>query len=83
MKKRTFTNLTEKSFQILYKTYISPHLEYSVSIWNPYLARNIDKLEQIQQRATKFVPELAHLPYEARLYTLTCTPCIAGDKEEI
>ena len=65
--KRTFINLTKESFQILYKTYIHPHLEYCVSIWNPYLARNIDKLERIQQRATKLVPELAHLPYEARL----------------
>ena len=36
----------------------------------PYLARNIDKLEWIQQRATKLVTELAHLPYEARLQHL-------------
>ena len=35
--KRTFTNLMKESFQILYKTYIHPHLEYSLSIWNPYL----------------------------------------------
>ena len=41
--------------------------------------RNIDKLEWIQQRAmaTKLVPELAQLPYEARLqhlnlYSLYC-----------
>ena len=33
-----------------------------------YLAKSIDKLEQIiYQRATKLVPEIAHLPYEARL----------------
>ena len=68
--KRTFTNLTKESFLILYKTYVHPHLEYCVSIWNPYLAKSIDKLEQIQQRATKLVPEIAHLPYEARLQHL-------------
>ena len=73
----TFTYLTKESFLILYKTYIRPHLEYCVSIWNPYLARNIDKLERIQQRATKLVPGLAHLPYETRLqyldlYSLYC-----------
>ena len=67
----------KESFQILYKTCIHPHLEYCVSIWNPYLARNINKLEWIQQRATKLVSELAHLPYEARLqhlnlYSLYC-----------
>ena len=42
--KRTFTNLTKESFQILYKIYIRPHLEYCVSVWNPYLAKNIDKI---------------------------------------
>ena len=68
--KRTFTNLTKESFLILYKTYIRPHLEYCVSIWNPYLAKSIDKLEQIQQRTTKLVPEITHLPYEARLQHL-------------
>ena len=68
--KRTFTNLTKESFLILYKTYVRPHLEYCISIWNPYLAKSIDKLEQIQQRATKLVPEIAHLPYVARLQYL-------------
>ena len=28
--KSTFTNPTKESFQILYKTYIHPHLEYCV-----------------------------------------------------
>ncbi|XP_065896425.1 uncharacterized protein [Dysidea avara] len=68
--KRTFTHLTKESFLILYKTYVRPHLEYCVSIWNPFLAQNIDKLERIQQRATKLVPELAQLPYETRLQHL-------------
>ena len=53
--KKTFTNLTKESFQILYKTYIRPHLEYCVSIWNPYLARNIDKLEWIQPRVHNII----------------------------
>ena len=68
--KRTFINLTKESFLILCKTYVCPHLEYCVSIWNSYLAKSIDKSEQIQQRATKLVPEIAHLPYEARLQHL-------------
>ena len=62
--KRSFNNLTSEFFLLLYKTYIRLHLEYCVSIWSPYLARDIDKLEKIQQRATKLVPEIAHLPYE-------------------
>ena len=35
-----------------------------------FLVQNIDKLERIQQRATKLVPELAQLPYETRLQHL-------------
>ena len=65
------------TIQLRHNYIIRPHLEYCVSIWNPYLAKSTDKLEQIQQRATKLVPEIAHLPYEARLqhlnlYSLYC-----------
>ena len=57
--------------------YIRPHLEYCVSIWDPFIARNIDKLEQIQQRVTKLVPELARvkqlrLQHYLNLYSLYC-----------
>ena len=47
----------------MYKTQLTvgPHLEYCVSIWDPFIARNIDKLEQIQQRAIKLVPESVHV----------------------
>ena len=62
-------------------------------IWNPSLARKINKLEQMQQRAAKLVPELAQLPYMKQDYstpymkqdysTVTRTPCTARDKEGI
>ena len=61
------------SFLVLYKSYIRPHLEYSVQAWSPYLKKDIDEIEKVQRRATKIVPELSHLPYDQRLHRLNLT----------
>ena len=51
----------------LYKAIVRPHLEYCIQAWRPYQNEDIDKLERIQRRATKLIPELKHLSYERRL----------------
>ena len=33
--KQTFKYITKESFNILYKTYIQPHIEYCVQAWSP------------------------------------------------
>ena len=38
-----------------YKTYVRPIIEYSSSVWDPHLKKDIDKLEKIQRRAARFV----------------------------
>jgi len=77
MLKQTFTKLSRELFVFLYRTYVRPHLEYCIQVWCPYLACDIDKLENVQRWATKLVTELANLPYESRLrklglYSLYC-----------
>ena len=50
----------------LYKAIVRPHLEYCIQAWRPYRKKDIDKLERIQRRATKMIPELRDLSYENR-----------------
>ena len=51
----------------LYKSIVGPHLEYCIQAWRPYRKKDIDKLERIQRRATKMIPELRYRCYESRL----------------
>ena len=57
----------------LYKAIVRPHLEYCIQAWRRYRKKDRDKLERIQRRATKIIPELSYLSYESRLlqYGLT------------
>ena len=73
MLKRTFVHWNARLLVKLYTTYVRPHLEYCSSVWNPYRKKDIKKLEQVQRRATKLVPELRHLNYESRLANLGLT----------
>ena len=65
----------------MYKAIVRPHLE-----WRPYRKKDIDKLERIQRRATKMIPDLRNLSNESRL--LECgltleTRRLNGDQIEV
>jgi hypothetical protein len=64
---RSFEHKTEKVVIPLYKSLVRPLLEYCSPVWSPFLAKNIDKLERVQRRATKLIYNLRHLSYEDRL----------------
>ncbi len=68
--RRSFKYIDRETMLTLYKTLVRPHLEYGNTIWCPKLKRVIKSLEAVQRRAMRMVPELAHLPYEARLQQL-------------
>ena len=61
------------TFTRLYKTYVRPHLEYAVQVWNPWNTADIEKLEKVQRQATKQIPGFGKMEYEERLKLLGLT----------
>jgi len=57
----------------LYRTYVRPHLEYAIPVWNPYSTGDIMILEKIQHRATKIAHSMKGLSYNKRLEILNLT----------
>jgi hypothetical protein len=67
---RNFKHLDTDTFITLYKAQVRPKLEYASSVWNPHLKKDIHKIERIQARTTKMIPQLRHLTYTNRLLRL-------------
>ena len=67
---RNFTHISRKCFLILYKSLVWSHLEYANSVWYPKRKIDVDKLERVQKRATKLIPELSKKSYSDRLKSL-------------
>ena len=54
--KRTCKGLDDpKTLRTLYCSLVRSNLEYCSVVWSPYTKRNIDKLERVQRRATRFI----------------------------
>jgi hypothetical protein len=68
--KRQFTFKNKEIVITLYNALIRSRIEYCVQFWSPNLSKDIKRLERIQARATKLIPEVRHLSYEERLRKL-------------
>ena len=68
--KRHLFKLDKPTFLILYKSYIRPHLEYSIQAWAPHFKKDSECLEKIQRRATKLVNGFQNLTYDNHLKRL-------------
>jgi hypothetical protein len=65
--KRSFSNLDEISIKLLYMSLV--RLEYGAPIWNPFLKKDIEKLEKFQHAATR-MQQFKRLSYSQRLCKL-------------
>src|SRR5215469_955813 len=67
---RNFEYKSKNVILPLCKSLVRPHLEYAVQLWSPYHVKDIGKIERVQRRATKMIPELRGKPYAQRLKDL-------------
>jgi len=68
--KRQFGYRNKEIVLCLYNSLVRPHLEYAVQFWSPSYRKDIIRLERVQARATKLIPELRHMCYADRLKEL-------------
>jgi len=65
--KCNFIHMEEKTFILLCKALVRPHVEYANSVWNPYKKGDVERIEKVQRRATKLIRRLKKFSYEERL----------------
>jgi len=51
--KRHFFTPDIPTFTILYKSFVRPHLEYSIQTWSAYLRKDIEVLEKVPIQSYK------------------------------
>ena len=65
--KRNFRNIGRNTFLLLYKSMVRSKLEYAQNVWSPYKMKYIERIEKVQRRATKLLPNMSKMSYEQRL----------------
>lgn len=68
--KRTIKYMDKISFLTLYKSLVRSHLEYAQEVWSPKRITDKRKLENVQRRATRLLPQLRGFTYYDRLVWL-------------
>ena len=67
---KTFISRNPVIILKMYKALVLPVLDYLSPIWSPYLKRDIETIEKVQRRLTRFFPGIRKLSYRDRLSSL-------------
>jgi len=81
--KRNFVLTDEEDFRLLFNGFVRPHQEYCVSVWSPYLVKDIECLEKVQRRATKLVQGSTSSKDRLKLLGIALHHCRKEELEEI
>ena len=65
--RNSFSYFDKSLVKLLYVGLIRPKMEFAIQVWNPYFEKDKERLDRVQHRATRLVPELRKKPYEYRL----------------
>ena len=68
--RKSMVYLNKHSFNLLCKSLVRPRLEYGNVVWSPFLKSDITLIENVQRRATRYVPVINKLEYQERLEAL-------------
>ena len=64
--RRTFVSRSPHFLAEMYKQFVRPHMEYCVEVWNPKFHGDINKLERVQDKMTRLLPNSRSLTHETR-----------------
>ena len=68
--RRTFVFLDKCNFNLLCKSLVRPHIEYSNIAQSPFRNADINLIQNVEKRATRVIPEIDKLDYQERLDNL-------------